>query len=75
MTIDKSLFGIFHFFLNIDQHHVTPINGINMCQVLAANNFVEHMLNVIGLAKRRLLGAQQRYEYYDDEKTKSFLMR
>lgn len=46
-----------------------------MCQVLAANNFVEHMLNVIGLAKRRLLGAQQRYEYYDDEKTKSFLMR
>jgi hypothetical protein len=40
------------FILNTRQHPMAPINGINMCLVFVAKNFVEHLSNVIGQAKR-----------------------
>ena len=45
------------FFLNYDQHPRTPISGNNMCEVPIAQDFVEHMTNVIGLTKKHLIVA------------------
>ena len=52
------------FVLNYGQHPRTPISGNNRCQVPAAQNFVEHMTDVIGLTKKHLIDVQQRQKFY-----------
>ena len=47
--------------------HPTPISVNNRCQVPAAQNFVEHMTNVIGLTNKQFIVAQQRQKFYVDK--------
>ena len=52
------------FVLNYGEQPRTPISGNNMCQVPAAQNFVEHMTHVIDEAKKYLITTTKR-TFYD----------